>query len=55
MVRTGQAVKGKTHAPKIVVIKPKKGRVYRIICSDKKDAELCVFMHEKNGDYACIL
>lgn len=60
MVKTGQAVKNKTHAPTTVVIKPKKwdngkGCVYRRVCANRKDAELCVSMHEAGGDRAFIL
>lgn len=55
MVRTGQAVKNKTYTTATVVIKPKKGRVYRMTLANRKDAELCVSMHETAGDRAFIL
>lgn len=55
MIKTGQAAKKPTYNPKIVVVKPRKGCVYRIMCENKKDAELCVSMHEAKGDRAFIL
>lgn len=55
MIRVGQAVKHVYTTPTTVVIKPQKGCVYRKIFATRQDAELCVSMHEANGEMASIL
>lgn len=60
MVKTGQAIKPKAYNPTTVVIKPKdwnngKKGVYRMTFPNRKDAELCVSMHEAVGERAFVL
>ena len=54
MIRAGQAVKH-VYTPTTVVIKPPKGCVYRKTFATRQDAELCVSLHEANGEMASIL
>ena len=56
MIRPGKAVKHPKYDPQTVVIKPKNRKpVYRQEFPNMQEAELCVQMHERNGDRAFIL